>query len=204
MGVVEWEVIILPPKQKFTKEEIINTAFNLVRRDGITALTARGLGVELGTSSRPIFTAFRNMEEVQQETMQAARALYNRYVEKGFKEEIAFRGVGMQYLRFAKEESHLFELLFMTSGETAFHLNEILPVIDDNSDKILNSIQEPYGLSREDSYKLYQALWIFTHGIACLYVTGVSRLSEEEASELLTEVFTGLIIKMKNEGKQNG
>lgn len=64
----------------------------------------------------------------------------------------------MQYLRFAKEEPHLFELLFMTSGETAFNLNDVLPAIDDNSDIILKSIEEPYGLSREVSYRLYQSL----------------------------------------------
>lgn len=193
----------MPPKQKFSRDEIVAAALNLVRREGIGGNTARGLGAELGTSSRPIFTAFRNMEEVQAETVIAARALYNSYVEKGLAEKLAFRGVGMQYIRFAREEPRLFELLFMKAGKTGFTLNDILPAIDENSERILASIQEPYGLSQEEAYKLYQNMWIFSHGIACLCATGVSRLTEDEVSERLTEVFTGLMIKIKSEEKKN-
>jgi AcrR family transcriptional regulator len=185
--------------QKFTRAEIVAAAINLVRREGVAGLTARGLGAELGVSSRPIFTAFRNMEEVQKEMVLAARALNNGYVEKGLAEEIAFKGAGMQYLRFAREEPRLFELLFMTAGETTFALNDVLPAIDDNSDRIIASIQEPYRLSQEHAYRLYQALWILTHGIACLCATGVSRLTEEEAGVILTDVFVGLLTKIKSE-----
>ncbi len=193
----------MPPKNKFTKEEITETALKLVRTNGISALTARKLGEKLGMSSRPVFTAFKNMEELHAETVKAARALYNGYVEKGLAEKPAFKGAGMQYLRFAKEEPRLFELLFMTAGKGVFVLNEVLPVIDDNSGRILNSITEQYGLCREDAYRIYQSLWIFTHGIACLHVTGVSILSDSEAGEMLTDVFTGLLIKLRNGGIKN-
>ena len=197
------ELMNMPPKQKFSRDEIIAAALNLVRREGIRGTTARALGAELGTSSRPIFTAFRNMEEVQAETIIAARALYNGYVEKGLAEKLAFRGVGMQYIRFAREEPRLFELLFMKAGETAFTLNDILPAIDDNSERILGSIRQPYKLSQEQAYRLYQNMWIFSHGIACLCATGISRLTEDEVSARLTEVFTGLMIKIKSEETKN-
>lgn len=191
----------MPPKQKFTKDEIVAAALNLIRKDGVAGVTARGLGAALGSSSRPIFTVFQNMEEVRKETVAAARAVYNSYVEKGLAENPAFKGVGMQYFRFAKEEPRLFALLFMTEGEVEFTLDDILPAIDENSGRILASIQEQYGLTQEISFKLYQLLWIFTHGIACLCATGVSRLTEDEASALLTEVFTGQLIKLKSEGR---
>jgi len=193
----------MPPKQKFTKEEIITAALNLVRKNGIMSLTARGLGAELGTSSRPIFTAFRNMEEVHKETIQAARVVYNSYAKKGLSEDNAFKGVGMQYINFAKEEPWLFGLLFMTAGEIILTLNDILSTIDDNSEIIRNFIEKTYCLSQDLSDRLYQDLWIFTHGIACLCATGVSHLSEEEVSRLLTEVFTGVLIKLKSEENQN-
>ena len=58
----------MPPKAKFTKAEIIEAALNIVRADGYEALTSRALGTYLGSSARPIFTVFKNMEEVQQDT----------------------------------------------------------------------------------------------------------------------------------------
>jgi len=194
----------MPPKQRFTREEVIATALDIARKDGLSAVTARDLGKRLGCSSSPVFTAFRNMDEVITETVKAARELYNSYVEKGLAEEIAFKGVGMQYIRFAKNEPRLFALLFMTAGENAFSLDDILPAIDDNSGKILASLQNAYGLSRKLAYRLYQNMWIFTHGIACLYATGVSDMTEADASERLSETFEGLLIKTKSKKTKIG
>ena len=56
----------MPPKPKFTREEIVAAALELVSAKGMEALTSRYLGAQLGSSARPIFTVFRNMEEVQQ------------------------------------------------------------------------------------------------------------------------------------------
>lgn len=191
----------MPPKQKFTKEQITAAALDITRREGFPAVTARRLGEELGTSSRPIFTAFKNMDEVKHEVILAARAVYNNYIEKGLSEEVPFRGVGMQYFNFAKDEPELFKLLFMTS-DNALTLADIIPVIDDNSEKILSSLQKPYGLTQDNAYRLYQNMWVFTHGFACLCATGVSRLSEDDVISHLTEVFTGLLIKIKSEANQ--
>ena len=57
----------MPPKFKFTREEIIQAALDLTRESGIAAVTARGLGAKLGSSVKPIFSLFENMEEVQNE-----------------------------------------------------------------------------------------------------------------------------------------
>lgn len=48
----------MPPRAKFTKEHIAKVAFDLVRADGMEALTARNLGKHLGSSYCPIFTLF--------------------------------------------------------------------------------------------------------------------------------------------------
>ena len=55
----------MPPKAKFQKEEIVTAAFEIVRKEGWKALTARALGAKLGSSACPIFTVFQNMEEVE-------------------------------------------------------------------------------------------------------------------------------------------
>ena len=46
----------MPPKPKFTKEEVVEVALKLVSERGIEALTARDLGLQLGSLARPIFT----------------------------------------------------------------------------------------------------------------------------------------------------
>ena len=67
----------MPPKCKFTRDEIIAAALDIARKDGLYAVTARSLGEKLGSSSKPIFSIFENMEEVLEATLLAARAVYN-------------------------------------------------------------------------------------------------------------------------------
>ena len=62
----------MPPKAKFTKEQITKAALGVVSEKGAQALTAKELGAALGTSTTPIFTVFNSMQEVQDEVMLAA------------------------------------------------------------------------------------------------------------------------------------
>ena len=55
----------MPPKAKFTREEVISAALEIVRANGEEALTARSLGEKLGSSARPVFTLFDSMEEIK-------------------------------------------------------------------------------------------------------------------------------------------
>lgn len=104
----------MPPKCKFTKQEIIQAALQIARTEGPDGITARGLGARLGASSRPIFSVFANMEAVQAEVMQSAKELYSQYVQAGLSQTPAFRGVGQQYIQFAIDEPKLFQMLFMS------------------------------------------------------------------------------------------
>ena len=62
----------MPPKPKFTREKVVEVALTLVGERGMAALTARELGERLGSSARPIFTVFRNMEELTEAVREAA------------------------------------------------------------------------------------------------------------------------------------
>ncbi len=187
----------MPPTHKFTKDEIITAALNLVRRDGVEALTARGLGAELGTSSHPIFTAFQNMEEVQQEILEAAKNVYGDYSNKGLTESPPFRGVGIYYFRFAKDEPKLFELLFMKGRGGASSVADTIHLAHGNYENILSVIQSDYGLTRDESHRLFETMWLFVHGIACLHVTGMIRFTDGEVYKRITDVFYGAVHELK-------
>lgn len=189
----------MPPKAKFTREEIIEAAFCIVRADGFPALTARTLGAKLGSSARPVFTVFQNMEEVQRAVLEAAKKLYTDYVKKGLAEEIPFRGVGKQYILFAVNEPKLFHLLFMREHETPPDLSRVLPLIDGNYEKILRSVQDGYGVDGALAQRLYQHLWIYTHGIAALCATRMCSFTGAQIEEMMTELFVSLLKNIKPE-----
>lgn len=187
----------MPPKAKFTKEQITKVALEIVRTENFESLTARALGARLGSSACPIFTVFKNMEEVQQAVRKAVRDIYREYIEKGLSATPAFKGVGTQYILFAVEEPKLFQILFMSEQTEPPALDNVLPMIEESYDDILASITTEYGLERKDAERLYKHLWIYTHGIASLCATKMCRFTGEEISQMMTEVFIGLLGRKK-------
>lgn len=185
----------MPPKAKFTEAEIVGAGLAIVREEGIENLTARALGKRLGSSACPIFTVFASMADVQQAVLTEIRRIYAEYVETGLtqKEMPAFKGVGMQYIRFSVAEPNLFRILFMSEPLKKTGVSDILPVIEDHYLQILSSVQTCYSLNRTDAERLYQHLWIYTHGIAVLCATGMCSFTYGEIGNMLTEVCTAML-----------
>ncbi len=194
----------MPPKAKFTREEIINAALEIVRADGFAALTARTLGAKLGSSARPIFTVFPSMDEVCREVVAAARALYAEYVDRGLGQTRipAFKGVGVEYVKFALTEPKLFQVLFMSEQPQKPAVGDILPVIEEHYQQIVDSIQDGYGLNREKAEWLYRHLWIYTHGIAVLCATNMCTFTQEDLAKMMSEIFTAVLRELKD-GEKN-
>lgn len=189
----------MPPKAKFTKEEIVAAALRVVESEGIEALTARTLASELGSSPRPIFTVFDGMDDVVEEVNKRANVIYGDYVKNGLEERLAFRGVGLAYIRFARERPRLFRLLFMQERKERPNVESVLRGIEEHYEQIMASIVDEYHINTEKAEELYLNLWIFLHGIAVMTVTEVCKFDEEQISHMLTQVFKALLIKIKTE-----
>ena len=128
--------------------------------------------------------------------VESAKAIYKGYVETGLAQELPFRGVGEQYIRFAANEPKLFQLLFMSETKETTPLNCILPMLDESYYKILHSLMVSASVDQLTAEKLYRHLWVYTHGIACLCATKTCQFSEQETQRMLTEVFQSLLKNM--------
>lgn len=193
----------MPPKAKFTREQIINAALEIVRQEGMESLSARRLAKKLNSSSCPIFTVFANMDEVRLAVQEVAKARYKEYVERGLADAPAFKGVGKQYILFAVREPKLFQLLFMSEQSSAPGIDMVLPLIEESYGDILASIIREYGLERNAAERLYRHLWIYTHGIATLSATKMCSFTGEEISRMMTDVFVALLKNVKEESYGN-
>lgn len=186
----------MPPKAKFTKQQIVDAALQIFRDEGIEKLTSRNLGKKLGSSACPTFTVFSSMEDVEAAMVESAKAIYKGYVEAGLAQALPFRGVGEEYIHFAANEPKLFQLLFMSETKEATPLNCILPMLDESYHIILHSIMVSALVDQQTAEKLYRHLWVYTHGIACLCATKTCQFSEQETQRMLTEVFQSLLKNM--------
>ena len=51
----------MPPKVKITKEDIIKTSLELIKKYGVESVNARAIAKELNCSTQPIFSNFSSM-----------------------------------------------------------------------------------------------------------------------------------------------
>ncbi|MBQ4600127.1 MAG: TetR/AcrR family transcriptional regulator [Oscillospiraceae bacterium] len=192
----------MPPKPKFTKEEIVAAALELVSKKGIEALTARELGARLGSSARPIFTVFNSMEEVQGEVRSAALKRFEGYAEKAMHYTPVFKQVGMQMILFAMEEPKLYQLVYMSENAGATNFEGIVERLGDVAQLCVDVIQRDYSLSEKDAKALFEHVWIYTFGIGALCATGMCRFSQEEIIQMLGQDFMAMLFYAKS-GRMN-
>ena len=174
----------MAPKNKFTKEEMVEAAIRVVRDKGIDGLTAKTLADELGTSTQPVFTAFGSMDAVRQEVYAAAVRVYDGYVSAGLKEKIPFFGVGMQYIRFAREEPELYRFLFLTRTQeqeySAMRSMRHLQAL------VRPTLVNVYHITDEEAALYFRDLWFVVHSLSTLIVTGDCPYSDREIGQILT------------------
>ncbi len=192
----------MPPRPKYTKEEIISAALEIVSQNGIHALTAKSLGNALNTSATPIFTVFNSMQEVQDAVKNAAMERFEAYAHKTGENMPIFKQVGMKMILFAKEEPQLYQLVFMSQNSDVHSFEDIYTHLGAVAEECLTTIQKDYNLSAADSRTLFEHSWIHTYGIATLCATGMCDFTQEEISQMLTQDFTAMMGLLKTSKKE--
>ena len=190
----------MPPKPKFTKEEIVVIALELVSAGGMEALTARELGARMGSSARPIFTVFRDMEELKTAVAEAARARFRTYMAVAEQYTPAYKKRGMQWVLFAKEEPQLFRLLFMQHTDRVPGFAEMRRVTNFDCENDIAIITRDYHASMEQAEHLFRQMWIYAYGLCVLCATGVCAFSDAEIAQQLGEIFAGMIFVLRSGG----
>lgn len=192
----------MPPKFKYTREQILDAAVELTREQGINSVMARSLGAKLGISSRPIFSAFENMDEVKKEVIIRARSILIEYLSDYADYYPSFKRYGMQIISFAQHEPKLFELLFMKNDSLGESFDDILTSVMGNFSDVLEVVKKDYSLNDEQAEKLYKHLWIKTFGISVMCAKNACKFTESELSEFLSETFVGIMSVIRSEKLQ--
>lgn len=191
----------MPPKPKVTRDIILEAALGLLREEGMDAVNARNVAKKLGTSTQPIFSHFASMEELREAICAYAEHLYNAAMLEAMQGgDNGFLEMGLAYIRFARTEKKLFQLLFMSSR---FQQEKVMDIAGstEGDDQVIAMIGSMTGLSADRARKLYAGIWFTTHGIASLVATNGSTMDDTEARVLLGSVFKGLIAALQKEGE---
>lgn len=188
----------MPKQIKYSKELIVSTGLDLLRKEGIESISARNIAKSLHCSIQPIFSYFVNMDEYKKELRNRANEIYSKYIQEALKDELPFKASGIKFIQFAKDEPQLFKFLFLQKCDDGVVNLRYLPKTDTNSTDILSVVRKEYGLNEVDAKNLYNHLTIYSFGIASLIVNKAINFEAEEIDKLLSELFLSLIKKYKS------
>ncbi len=153
----------MPPKFKFTKNEIITAAFNLARKDGWHRLTTRTLGEALGASAKPIYSFFKSMDELEENLVKmSVDLLYENMTRERTGDLWVDHGLG--YVFFAQEERNLFR--GCNNEKNIKHFKSYGELMWDKCSTALTGYKPFEGLTEEQIYRLQVTRWLMTHGLA--------------------------------------
>lgn len=190
----------MPAKPKYTREEVIDAAYEIARESDMSAITAREVGKRLHTSSSPIFTVFECMEQLKAEVWKKAVAEYRNRLNSALEhpENASYKQIGIETVRFAVTEPNLFRILFVRRRPNPMHGN--IEMNDNGTTEfVIRIIRDSYGLSDAQATKLHNQVWFYTLGLAVSCMNGLLTLTEEQTSELLSWQFLATLNYIKSE-----
>ncbi|WP_052191655.1 TetR/AcrR family transcriptional regulator [Cetobacterium sp. ZWU0022] len=177
-------------KPNFSRDEILESAYEILNNENLKEVTARNVAKKLGVSTIAIYSAFKSMDELKNELSKKAKTKLFEYTKRDYT-DLSLLNIGIGICLFAKEEKALFRTIFLREGLPREFMDEIM---DDFRNLIYNGFNnnKEYNQFPVDIIEwVIKKGWYFSHGYATLICTGFY-------PEIEFETFKTEVIEMGN------
>ena len=188
----------MPAKVKATKEMIVDAAFAVARETGAENINARTVSERLNCSTQPVMYHFATIEALKRAVYEKADLYHSEYLMQiESRPKGAALGIGMNYIRFAIEEPHLFRFLFQSDF---FNGSTLLELIDaEELTPVLSAMQRALGADIEQTKKIFLTVFLFAHGYASIIANNSLKYDEELINSQLDQAYRGAILAAREE-----
>ena len=182
----------MPPKQRITRDMILEKSFAMFCKDGMEAVNARSVAKVLNCSTQPIFSYFAGMDDLKNALEQKALETFEATIAGASEGGDPLEESCMAYVRFGEEQPRLLSHLFLRAakeGNSAFNY-ELL-------ERLEEAEMQATGLDREKAHELCRCMWVFAHGLAALRAVGKMPFEGDRVRELLKMEREGMVMRLK-------
>lgn len=169
---------------------IVEAGFAIAREQGIESVNARTVSERLHCSTQPVMYHFRRIEDMKRAVYERADEYHTAFI-TDIRGDRPLLSVGLNYIRFARQEKHLFRLLFQTNGFAGKSVAELIDA-PELSPLITAMGGGPGG-------KEFKLLFLFVHGYASMLANNDLAYDEDVIAADLERVFVGVTQMMKEE-----
>lgn len=182
----------MPPKQRITREMILERSFAMFCKEGMESVNARSVAKALNCSTQPIFSYFFGMEDLKNALDQKARDTFEITMADAAKTK-SLVGCCCAYIHFATEQPCVFSHLFMCVGDR----NGMVRIGDASYKEILAAECEQEGLTEEQAHEVYIRLWTYAHGLASMSAIHRVTLDEESVNQRVCQMHRAIVEQIK-------
>lgn len=166
------------PKQKITKEMVIEAAFEIARENGLERVFVKDIAEKLGCSVQPIYSYCESMDGLRRDVTQRANSFIREFITSHIDKNDFFRSTGYAYIQLAKEEPNIFRI-FVMSERTGVDSLETLYNTETNP-HIAEFIAKNMNISVEKARALHLNMLIYTVGIGTILANTTPGIPQEE------------------------
>ena len=190
----------MPPKAKITRDMIIDAAFEIARTEGAENINARTVAQKLGCSTQPVMYQFATIEDMKKAVYAKADRFHTDYLMNIDKPQSGIMlGIGLNYIRFAIEEPHLFRFLFQSGYAVE---NSLLEMIDSQElIPVLSAMQQAMEMSMEQTKEVFLTIAMFAHGYASIIANNSLEYDEKIVALHLKRAYRGAVLAVREETK---
>ncbi|MBQ7784992.1 MAG: TetR/AcrR family transcriptional regulator [Clostridia bacterium] len=158
----------MPPKQRITREMILERSFEMFCREGMEAVNARSVAKALNCSTQPIFSYYAGMDDLKNALENKAKETFEAAITNLPEEGDLLVNICKAYVGFAFEQPCLFKYLFVCSNEgPAYQF-----MTKEKLEEIGAKEAESTGLELEQTGRALRHMSVYAHGYASLLAGG--------------------------------
>lgn len=188
----------MPPKAKVSRDMTVEAAFAVAREGGADNVNARSVASKLGCSTQPVMRQFNRIEELKRAAFERADVFHTEYLMRPAEGvDSMMLSIGLNYVRFAAEESNLFRFLFQSGFGTEGSLLEMLDA--PGLEPVLEAMQREMQLSRQQTREVFTSLALCVHGYASLIANSSLEYDEQAIADQLRRIYTGAMLALRED-----
>lgn len=169
------------PKQKITKEMVVDAAFELARAGGMEQVMVKSIAKELGCSVQPIYSYCKNMDGLRNDVAEQARKFIQDYVAVRIDKNNLFPSTGRAYIQLAEEEPNILKIFIFQKRENISSLDDLY--YSEASPQMAQTIAKELNISIEKAKQLHLNMLIYTIGIGAIFSVTTPGISADEIYE---------------------
>lgn len=174
----------------YTRDLILQAAYEVMERDGFSGFTARNIADQLGVSTQPIYLEFKNMQDLKNTLIEK---VYQNLEEEVFSfphTDDVLVDMCLNYIDFAKKNPAVFMALFLDERGGGKLMYEIS---FDHFQRVAYSSEKYADFSEEYLKALHIGTWVTVTGLTTLISSHMVEPTRQELIDSIQQTIDSIV-----------